>query len=78
MRMITKTVVFLVITLCHFTGDNQGFGGSSQTSMQAMRARDASTTQVTTYQSTQHHNPANHNLNSVDFILYKQMMTSTS
>jgi len=42
--------------------------------MRATRARDASTMQVTTYQSTQHHNPADRNLNSVDTILYKQMM----
>jgi hypothetical protein len=42
--------------------------------MQVMRARDASTMQVTTYQSTQHHNPADNNLNFVDFIFYKQTM----
>jgi hypothetical protein len=46
--------------------------------MQTMRARDASTMQVATYQSTGHHNPANYNLSSVDFILYKQMMMPAS
>jgi len=76
--MTTETVIFLVITLCHFTGDNQGFGGSSSTSMQVMRASDAFTMPLTTYHSIQHHDPADHNLNSVDLILYKQMMMPMS
>jgi hypothetical protein len=76
--MTNETVVFLVITIRHFTGDNQGFGGSTQTSMQAIRTRDASTVLVSTYQSKQHHNPADHNLDSVDFILYKQTTIPTS